>query len=698
MKQSHGLIGRDHDLRTVAALLVRDNTRLLTVTGTGGVGKTSLALACTESVRPHFTQVACVLLAPIGDPGFVIAAIAQAVEVRERDSRTLLDQISARLRDTKTLLLLDNFEHVLAAAADIAALLAACPLLTICVTSREPLRLPDEILYSVQPLALADPASQVPFEKLGEIAALDLFVRRARVVQPDFALTAETAPVVADICRQLDGLPLAIELAAVRLRVLTLLQIRERLGARLRLLTGGTDAASARQRTLRDTIGWSYDLLNPDEQRLFARLSVFAGGWTVAAAEAVCAGDGGEPTLDVLNGLDSLLDKNLIRRTTDSAGESRFTMLETIREYARMVLAESGDEAQSKACHALYFTHLAEEADPYLRSPQQALWLTRLQQEQNNLRAALDWTFSANVTQEDLPLGIRLAAALWFYWTLQAQLNEARTWIDKILRRYTPLSPDMRAQILPLVGNISWLHADGLIHAQFLSESAAIMRQTGDKKALGIALLYFGTLAFRQGAHEAGHKALEEAIEILVQTDALWFAGAAHYSLGQMELYRADNNYERAEEHIIESLNAGLTVGDPWAQFMVRDRLALIALLRRNYIQAAQGYLDNLQYAQTVRDELCMMWSVRGLGWVFGIVRRDEPAALFFGTAEALADRVSADRIRLLPHLQTRYQNYPCQRTKARLAAEKFAAIVARGRATPPEDLYNIAQAEGRAA
>jgi predicted ATPase len=457
---------------------------------------------------------AFVNLAPISDPALVATGIAQALGVTETAGQPILNRLKAYLRDKRLLLVLDNFEHVLDTASLVAELLRAAPGLKALITSRAALHLSGEHEFVVPPLALPNLAHLPSVECMAEYAAVALFLQRAQAATSDFAITVENAAAVAEICVRLDGLPLAIELAAARMKLFAPAALLAQLGRRLVLLTGGPRDVPARQQTLRNTIDWSYNLLSAGEQALFARLGVFVGGCLLESAVAVCNADG-DLSLDTLDGVAALVGQSLLQRDAHADGEPRFGMLETIREYALERLVERGKEQALRRRHAAYFLSLAEQAAPELRGSRQKEWLERLARDHDNLRAALAWSRNA---PDGVELGLRLCAALMWFWFMHGNYGEARAWLDGALARSEAAADQLSPQVCARATHIAaWAaqNQSDLVRAVTLFEaSLALYRQVGDLTGLAEALVDLGTALHLQGDYACAARVKGEGLTL----------------------------------------------------------------------------------------------------------------------------------------------------------------------------------------
>jgi predicted ATPase/DNA-binding CsgD family transcriptional regulator len=548
------LIGREQEIVEACTLLRRPEVRLVTLTGPGGIGKTRLAVqVATELVADFDGGVSFVSLAPISDPELVIPAIAQTLDVKESGTRPLMDLLKAFLQDKYVLLVLDNFEHLLPAAPQLADLLTSCPHLKLLVTSRAALHLQGEHEFLVSPLALPDLTHLPEQEVLSQYAAVALFLQRAQAVKPALQLMSSNARLIAEICTRLDGLPLAIELAAARIKLLPPQALLTRLSQRLHLLTGGAQDAPARQQTLRNTIAWSYQLLDADEQQLFRRLAVFVGGCTLEAIEVVCAAlDTDAAALPVLDAVASLIDKSLLQQTELEREEPRLVMLETIREYGLEVFEASGEMEATQYAHARYYLTLAEEAEPELVGPQQTMWLERLEREYDNLRAVLQWSLERREVGPSREMALRLAGALQRFWDVHGHWSEGRNFLERVLAGSEGGAAPAQVKALKASACLAYRQSD-IDRAEVLYEEClARCRVLGDTAGIALSLRLLGGIAGRRGNFVVESARTEESLALFREVGDTEGIAWSLYNLA--EIASRQGEYDRAISLKEESL------------------------------------------------------------------------------------------------------------------------------------------------
>jgi predicted ATPase len=600
------LIDREQEIALVQDLLQRADVGLVTLTGPGGVGKTRLAIQVATDLSSQFADgAAFVSLAALKDPDLVELTVAQALQVSEADGQSISEHLVKYLRPRELLLLLDNTEQLLSAAPLATQALDAAPRLTLLVTSREPLRVRDERVVPVLPLALPD-AEQLPdLDRLSQVPAVALFVERVREVQPAFALTADNAQAIAEICRRLDGLPLALELAAARSNVLPPEALLARLEHRLPLLTHGARDVPERQQTLRNTIAWSYDLLDEGDKALFRRLSVFSGGFTLEAVEAVCVFDAVSTASSAqadegaaLEQLAQLLDKSLVQPQQDTGGEPRFTMLETIHEYATEQLVASGEAAAVQQRHAAYFLRVALEADPQMHSPEREGWMERLDREEANLRAALAWS---KADRNAVQTGLRLVGALVFYWFLRGSIREGRTWLEAMLERTDGTDRSAaRGEALYGAGWLAWVEGDFQAASPRAEESLSIAREIGDKQAIGNAKFLLGLVRMGQRNSAAARPLLEESRTLFKDLGNVWGEASTLYYLGMATYFSGDRAGARACYE--ESLRLFRQIGEVFGVTVLVSALEVVGLPQGDEETARSLYEQSLPLLRASRE------------------------------------------------------------------------------------------------
>ncbi len=678
------LVGREKEVTTVLDRLRNPQVRLLTLTGPGGVGKTRLGLQVAAELFDEFEDgVLFIDLAPINDPGLVVFEIMQTVGIRESGSLPMLEVLIHFLSDKKLLLLFDNFEQVAGAAPIIGQLITSALGLKVLVTSRVPLRVRGEKEFPVPYLTLPALKELPPIETLAQYEAVRLFIERATDVIPDFQLTNDNALSVAEICIRLDGLPLAIELAAARIRLLPPQAMLTRLQSRLKLLTGGARDLPARQQTLRNTIDWSYDLLEEGEKQLFKRMAVFQGGRTLESLEVVCNADK-QLRIDALDGAELLVSKSLLRQEDGVGrkvgGEPRFVMLETIHEYAREKLEESGEGEELRRRYAEYFLELAERAEPELEGPQQMMWLDRLEDEYDNMRAVLRWSKDSG-TARSVEIGLGLTGAIWRFWLIHGHLSEGRAQLGAMLAVGNEHNVGKaRAKSFNGAGVLATLQGDYEVARSLFEESLEIRSDIGDKQGVATSLNSLGNLAWFQGSLQRALALFEESLGIWREIGdikgialALDNMGNVYGSLGEYEKaislheeslvtkrdlgdkfeisgslnnlgigYYSVGNYEKSRSLHEESLALKQDLGDKEGIAQSLHNLGNVAHKQGDYKKANLLHKESLELAHELSDRQGIAFCLDGLANAAGLEGKLERAARLWGAAEDLRNVIGA--------------------------------------------------------
>ncbi len=664
-------VGREKELREIGLRL--EQHRLLTLTGAGGCGKTRLALELAAlRVEAYPDGVWLVELGALADPAYVVEAVAEALGVREEGGQPLLRVLLDHLRTRSLLLVLDNCEHLLDACARLVdEILRRSSGVRVFATSREGLGVSGEATSRVPSLSLPEADASLTPTELAASEAARLFVARAEQADAGFRLTPENGATVASLCRRLDGIPLALELAAARLRSLSLEELQARLDQRFRLLTGGSRTALPRQQTLRSLIDWSYDLLNAEERALLSRLAVFAGGWALAAAEEVCAG----PEEEVLDHLTSLVDKSLVLAEAQGR-ETRYRMLETIRQYATERLQDRGEAAQIRSHHRDHYLALAETAARTMLGPAQRYWQERLRREHENLRAALEWSL-ADPDSGDAAL--RLAGALDYFWLMGSHLREGRDWTARALAAPTPTTPLVRAQALEGAMYFAFFQGDLAEAGGLAAASLAAAREAGDRWQISAGLFQVGLVAVHGGSTEVAAACADEGMALARAADDPWLIGRHLVVLGLAAWMRGD--FARARRLLEETLEVSRTLQDEWHIGVTLANVAYVVRLDGDPPRARELHREGLRLCRDLGDRRGITWHLVGLAALEADAGNAEGAAHLLGAAEALIQALGAP----LPLPQQRERERVEELTRTRLGDAAFTAALHRGRTLPLE-------------
>jgi predicted ATPase len=594
-------IGREKELEQIKKRLQKN--RLVTLTGSGGIGKTRLSIQVASDLLGEYPNgVWLVELAPVTNPSLVTQAVCTALDMTPQGMMSALSALVEFMRSKKMLLVVDNCEHLIDSCAQLAGtLLQACPELRILTSSREALGIDGESAYRVPSLSLADPHGGLKIIEQSE--AVLLFVERARAILPGYSLTEANAPIIAQICERLDGIALAIELAASRVNLLRVDQVAARLDDAFRLLTGGSRTALPRQQTLRGTIDWSYNLVTEEERRMLRWFSVFVGGWTLEAAEAICEK---ETTLELLV---SLVDKSLVAVDREHVNEARYYLLETIRQYAREKLTESGEGEQIRGRHLHYFLKLGERAEPELYGAQQVEWLHRLEDEHENLRAALEWSL-----REDIPAGQQLAAALFWSWSLRGHLSEGYDWLERVLAVSSNSETVVRAKLLSGIGWLAAMLGYRERSIALSEESVDLFRRSADKDGLAFSLLTIAFWAYRRSDYEQAAKLCEESRALYAEAGNTWGIRHAVGILGYNA--EAQGNFDLAQKHYEESLALASELEDKdgigWTYYL----MGRLARLQGDTVRARKLLEEGLRFARETMSKPQIGWILTIMGQI----------------------------------------------------------------------------------
>lgn len=646
------IIGREDQIASISQLLRDKETRLVTMTGIGGTGKTTIARAVAEKMLPDFNDgVFFIELAAVAQLEVVASTIAKPLGIKDEGGKPVLEVLKGSLRDKQMLLVIDNFEQVVEAAPQIAELLGAAERLKILVTSRSVLRLKAEVEFSVPPLDTPGETSMTSFEELKGNEAVLLFTERARAAKPSFSLTPENAPAVAEICARLEGLPLAIELAAARIRILSPSAILTKLENRLNLLTSGSRDLPERQQTMRGAVAWSYDLLIESEKSLFRRLSVFVGGFRLEAAEDFTGGEierldgtsgvenrtpllsGGSQTMEVLDGITSLIDKSLLLQKECPDGEPRFRMLEVVRDFALESLESASEADVICRRHAEYFVSYGEHAEPFLQAAQSAEWLDRLEDEHDNLRATMRWSL-----ENDAPLAVRLAVALRNFWLVHCHLTEGYGWLKAALEKGGDPPPALRFKLLNGLGLAARFRGEYETARKAYEDGLAAGKEAGDKQGIALSSRGLGLVAMQQEDFVAAKRYFDDGLAISRELDQKFGIAISLSFLG--DLARTEDRNAEARPLFEEAVELFRTLDNKSALSDALNNLGAAAFGQGDYVAAKSRFAEGLEIANDLGNKITISCSLDGFAALAVEARDFERAAQLAGAAEHLREMI----------------------------------------------------------
>ena len=695
------VVGREAEIEEVRNLLLSEDVRLLTMTGIGGTGKTTLARAVASEMMPHFADGVCfVELGAVTNPDLAVSTIAHTLGIKDTGTLSVFEVLKTFLRERRMLLIVDNFEQVLPAAPILADLIQCAPRLKILVTSRAVLRLSIANEFAVMPLSFPDAPTTATLEELSAYESIRLFVLRAQKVRPGFTLNGENARDIAEICARLEGLPLAIELAAARVRIISPKAILQKLENRLEVLTGGAEDLPTRQQTVRGTVEWSYELLSDTEKALFRRLATFSGGFTFDAAESVC---GSPPTthlpgnassgkkahgsadhapcenFDVLEGVTSLTEKSLIVPREQPDGSVRFRMLEIVREYALEMLEAAGEHEILSRKHSSYFLDLAERAANHLQRAESVYWLDYLEEEHDNLRSVLQWSI-----ENDFETAARLTAALRFFWLFHTHIMEGYTWTKRIYAHSAVLPRNVRAKLLNALGVGARIQGDYAnaksMHSRALEESAA----AGDKREVAFSNRGLGAVAGREGDVEAAQKFYERTLELSREINDVSEVGYSLGSLGGLARIRGDN--VTARQLLEESLKTFRRLGQRERVITNLFSLGVIAYQEGDGSTALSLFVEAIVIARELKDKIHISDLLDGIAAVT-IADDCELAAEIAGAAGNLRESIGYE----LAPVDRLFRDEYLKRLKMVLKPDRFSELYQQGARLSLDDALDLA-------